>query len=134
MTMITPEPRKQTPDDQKILLAGARNREQGSMMASVWVNGITWVLLMVVLVMVERASPQVEDLFSRVFHAKLRTQWDVSLIRNATMLAACAASVSFGWVMFNIWRNRGQVRSGDVLSILLSLISLAGVAVLFYMF
>ncbi|MBF0158915.1 MAG: hypothetical protein HQL58_05275 [Magnetococcales bacterium] len=132
--MITPEPRKQTPDEQKILLAGARDREQGSPMVSVWINGVTWVLLMVVLVMVERASPQVEDFFSRVFQAKLRTQWDVSLIRNATMLATVAASISFAWVVLTIWRNRGRIRSGDILSIVLSLISLIGVVVLFYMF
>ncbi|MBF0311180.1 MAG: hypothetical protein HQL56_16820 [Magnetococcales bacterium] len=108
-------------------------RDYDKVSLSTWINGITWLLLILVLGLIESASPQVETFFSRIFKVSVRKEWDMGFIQYAIALALLAFAVPFASAVHNILKT-GKVSTSDAVSLGTSLVSLIAASVLLFSF
>lgn len=87
-----------------------------------------WLALIAALVVLDRAKPQVETFFERVYDIRLHQQWDMALARYLLWLMVAGLVLSVLGLFINARRNRRRTDQWRLSLILLGLISLAGIA------
>ena len=86
-----------------------------------------WILLIVAFVILDRAKPQVETFFERVYNIHLEQHWDMDLARYLLWLMVVGLLLSFAGLVINARRNRRRTDQWRVSLILLGVISLTGI-------
>ncbi|MEZ4484079.1 MAG: hypothetical protein R2864_05615 [Syntrophotaleaceae bacterium] len=92
---------------------------------------VGWSLLIAALVILDRAKPQVETFFERVYDIRLQQQWDMDLARYLLGLMVLGLLLSVSGLVINGRRKRRRTDQWRLSLIFLGLISLTGI-VLYY--
>jgi len=85
------------------------NRRRGP---DVWVKFIkfasitVWGLMLLILIFVDRAKPEVENFFTRLFKINLQPNWNSDLLSNAFYLSIVAFIFSLFAFLVNMKRHR----------------------------
>lgn len=69
-------------------------------------SALAWGILLLVLLIMDKAKPEFENFFSRIFHVTLRLNWDVRLLNYAFYLSL----FMFGFSLFAHMVNRKRSR------------------------
>lgn len=86
-----------------------------------------WALMIVALVILDRAKPQVETFFERVYDIRLQQQWDMDLARYLLWLMVLGLVLSLFGIIINACRKRRRTDQWRLSLFVLGLISLAGI-------
>lgn len=86
-----------------------------------------WTLLIAAFVILDRAKPQVETFFERVYDIRLHQQWDMELARYLLWLMVLGLLLSIVGLVINARRNRRRTDQWRISLILLGIISIAGI-------
>lgn len=79
-----------------------------------WVGGLSWLILLIALSILEKAQPKEESLFSRLKHHELRTWWDLELASYFFYIMILLFSLSLFTLLINSKRLK---RKGDRLNL-----------------
>lgn len=87
-----------------------------------WVGGLSWLILLAALAILEKAQPQEESFFSRLQHQELRTWWDLELAKYFFYIMVLLFSLSLFTLLIN---SRRLKRKSDRLNISVIIIAIA---------
>lgn len=110
------------------------NRRKGP---DVWVKFLklasilVWGLMLPILIIVDRAKPDVENFFSRLFKITLRQNWDIDLLSYAFYLSLIA--FTFAIFAFHINRKRHHRKTDKYSKSIITLLCLSFFVILFYL-
>lgn len=88
---------------------------------------VSWFMSMVMLLCLDRASPETENLFSRLLGTAVRSTWNTSLLRTAFLLLLLAFCICAIAMIFNILRNRRKSDKYKKSIIILGALTLIGI-------
>lgn len=88
---------------------------------------ISWVLMLPVLVLVQKAKPEIETFFDRWINLEVNSTWDLTLFRYAFYLMLIIMLLSLFGLALNALRMRRKTDSWRVNLILVFLLSLSGI-------
>ncbi len=88
------------------------------------VNFLAWILIVVILVVFERARPQFESFFDRFYKLKLRVNWDMKFIDYLIWLVAVCIIISISGLLLGLARARREEDCSTVGLLIMGLISL----------
>lgn len=105
-----------------------KRKENGPLLKIISVFGlVSWLLMLPVLVLLEKAKPELETFFDRWMHLSAQPNWDVTLYRYAFYLMLLVMFLSFFGLILNSFRMRRSTDSWRINLILVFLLSLSGV-------
>ncbi len=93
-------------------------------------NVLSWVVIALILILTERAKPEFESFFDRIYRLDIRTWWDIEFVKYLFWLAFAGSIMSSIGLILSVTRGRRQEdtsRFGLLLMGLLSVIGLGGV-------
>ncbi|MCP4117330.1 MAG: hypothetical protein GY737_18430 [Desulfobacteraceae bacterium] len=93
-------------------------------------NALSWVVIALILIVTERAKPEFESFFDRVYRLDIRTWWDIEFVRYLFWLAFAGSIMSSIGLMLSVTRARRRddaSRFGLLLMGLFSVLGLGGV-------
>ena len=93
-------------------------------------NLLSWVIIALILIITERAKPEFESFFDRVYRLDIRTWWDIEFVKYLFWLAFAGSIMSSVGLILSVTRGRRQEdtsRLGLLLMGLLSVVGLGGV-------
>jgi len=93
-------------------------------------NVLSWVVIALILILTERAKPEFESFFDRIYRLDIRTWWDIEFVKYLFWLAFAGSIMSSIGLILSVTRGRRQEdtsRLGLLLMGLLSVIGLGGV-------
>jgi hypothetical protein len=93
-------------------------------------NILSWVIISLILIITERAKPEFESFFDRVYRLDIRTWWDIEFVKYLFWLAFVGSIMSSVGLILSVTRGRRQEdtsRLGLLLMGLLSVVGLGGV-------
>lgn len=88
---------------------------------------VGWTFLIAALVVLDRAKPQVETFFERVYDIRLQQHWDMELARYLLWLMVLGLALSLLGLIINACRKRRRTDQWRLSLIFLGLISLTGI-------
>ncbi|WP_027850391.1 hypothetical protein [Marinospirillum insulare] len=87
---------------------------------------ITWVLMLVIIILVEKAKPDPETFFDRWMNLSTQQGWDLDLYRSAFFLMLSVMLLACSGLLLNSFRRRRKTDSWRVNLVLVFLMALAG--------
>ena len=93
-------------------------------------NALSWVVIVLILILTERAKPEFESFFDRFYRLDIRTWWDIEFVRYLFWLAFAGSIMSSVGLMLSVTRGRRRddaSRSGLMLMGLFSVLGLGGI-------
>lgn len=93
-------------------------------------NALSWVVIVLILILTERAKPEFESFFDRFYRLDIRTWWDIEFVRYLFWLAFAGSIMSSVGLMLSVTRGRRRddaSRSGLLLMGLFSVLGLGGI-------
>ena len=90
-------------------------------------NVLAWVVVVLILVVAERAKPQFESFFDRFYNLDVRTSWDLEFVQYLlwiTMAGIVAGSLG---LILGVVRARRRTDSSRFGLVIMGLLSLAGI-------
>ena len=96
-----------------------------------WFGFIGWFLMVVALIIVEKAKPRTTNLFSTIFDAdpNLRTYWDRDLVHYIFYLMIVGFTLSVAALVFNALRHKRKSDTYRLYLILLGVVSFIGMLI-----
>lgn len=105
-----------------------RRKSSGILLKMISVFGfVSWLLMLPVLVLVEKAKPQLETFLDRWIELEVDTSWDLTLYRYAFYLMLVVLVLSFMGLTLNAFRLRRKTDSWRINLIIVFLLSLSGI-------
>ncbi|HKM15352.1 MAG TPA: hypothetical protein VJY63_05445 [Marinospirillum sp.] len=105
-----------------------RRKKTGPLLKIISVFGfVSWLLMLPVLVLLEKAKPELQTFFDRWMHLDVQSSWDVTLYRYAFYLMLLVMFLSFFGLVLNALRMRRSTDTWRINLILVFLLSLSGV-------
>ena len=105
-----------------------RRKAAGPLLKIISVFGfVSWLLMLPVLVLLEKAKPQLETIFDRWLNSSTQPDWDLTLYRYAFYLMLLVMVLSFFGLVLNAFRMRRSTDSWRINLIIVFLLSLSGV-------
>lgn len=71
-----------------------------------WFGVSAWVLMVVVVILMDKARPQLATFFDRILNLDLRTTWDLKLLRSALLLMIVLFYLCVIGLVINAKRHR----------------------------
>jgi hypothetical protein len=93
-----------------------------------------WSMMIAALFVLDGAKPQVETFFERTYGIHLRSQWNLDLAHNISLLLWAGLGSSLLGLIFNAFRHRRRDDEWRLSLMLLFLASLAGILLYFRTF
>lgn len=75
------------PGQDKYALRDRRRGPDGWIKFLQFASALVWGVLLIILLLIDKAKPEFENFFSRIFHLTLRLNWDVRLLNYAFRLS-----------------------------------------------
>lgn len=95
---------------------------------------VGWGVMIAALFVLDKAKPQVETFFERTYGIHLRSQWNLDLARNISLLLWVGLGISLLGLVFNAFRHRRREDEWRMSLLLLFLASLVGILLYFLSF
>ena len=113
-----------TPENGERRRSSDRRKKQDWVVRSVTIiAALGWILALTALMMIDRASPAQEDLFTRVFDVTVVSYWNTSLLRSAFAATLASFVVCVIGIIANIARHRRKTDRFNKLLITISAVS-----------
>lgn len=90
-----------------------------------------WAIIIVIIIIMNQAKPQVENFFSRLLNVPLRESWDIDLLRYAFYLSDIMLVFSIFAFILNMGRHRRKTDKYSKSIIIMIIFSLG--VILFYL-
>lgn len=93
-------------------------------------NVLSWVVIVLILIVTERAKPEFESFFDRFYRLDVRTWWDIEFVKYLFWLAFAGSIMSSVGLILSVARARRREdssRFGLLLMGMLSVLGLGGV-------
>ena len=87
----------------------------------------SWIFMLIVLIILEKAKPQFETFFDRFYHLKLRTTWDYALAEHIYHIMFAGVLISAVGLAISFKRYRRKEDMYPVSLMLIGLFSLVGI-------
>lgn len=105
-----------------------RRKKSGPLLTIISIFGfVSWLLMLPVLVLLEKAKPELETVFDRWLNLGAQPGWDLTLYRYAFYLMLLVMLVSFLGLVLNAFRKRRSTDSWRINLIVVFLLSLSGI-------
>lgn len=105
-----------------------RRKKNGPLLKIISVFGfVSWLLMLPVLVLLEKAKPELQTFFDRWMNLDVQSSWDVTLYRYAFYLMLLVMFLSFLGLVLNAFRMRRSTDTWRINLIVVFLLSLSGV-------
>lgn len=96
-------------------------------------NGISWFIIIGILIVTERAKPEFESFFDRFYQLNLRTSWDMEFVEYLLYLAIGGAVVCVIGLLLSLVRARRKTDGNRVPLLIMGVVSVCGMGgVLFF--
>lgn len=119
----------QAVDDNRRKKIPERRKKPDLVLRLITLSGaLSWILLLPVLVLVEKARPVLVTFFDRWMGLEGRDYWDADAYRYAFYLMLLIMLLSAGGLLLNAFRNKRSTDSWRANLIIVFLLSVAGVA------
>jgi len=92
-----------------------------------WIGMISWGLMLPLLYLVDRAKPEFETLFDKMFDLQVRSTWDLDVYRWAVLLMFFLLFLSGVGLIINKTRRRRKEDYYRINLIIIFLLSAAGI-------
>lgn len=92
-----------------------------------WIGLISWGLMLPLLYLIDRAKPEFETLFDKMFDLQVRSTWNLDVYRWAVMLMFFLLILSGIGLVINKKRNRRREDYYRINLIIIFLLSTAGI-------
>ncbi len=90
-------------------------------------NVLAWAVVVLILVVAERAKPQFESFFDRYYHLDVRTDWDFTFVQYLLWITLAGIVVSSLGLILGVFRARRRTDPSRFGLVVMGLISLAGI-------
>ena len=87
---------------------------------------IAWIIVIVMLLLLDRAQPQSADFFTHVFRSTVHSSWNSSLLRTSFIMLVSAFFICALAMILNILRHRRKTDKYKKSIIILGVLSLIG--------
>lgn len=107
-----------------------RNRRKGQdvgLKLIQWIGLISWILMVPLLVLMDRAQPQFETFFDRYFDIQVKAGWDYEVLRYAFYLMLLLMFLSGTGLLINKTRNKRKEDSYRMNLIIMFIFSISGI-------
>lgn len=94
-----------------------------------WFSAISWVMMFIVLYIVTKAGPQIENYFHKLFNASLRKTWDYELAQYALYLMILLLMLCLFGILINAQRHKRKSDKYSLSLIIMSILSVVGIFV-----
>lgn len=92
-----------------------------------WIGLISWGLMLPLLYLIDRAKPEFETLFDKMFDLQVRSTWNLDVYRWAVFLMVFLLILSGVGLVINKTRNRRREDYYRINLIIIFLLSAAGI-------
>lgn len=92
-----------------------------------WVGGLSWLVLLTAMVILEKAQPQEIPYFSRLMHQEYRTWWDLELAQYFFYIMVFLLLLSLFTLLINSRRLKRKYDKLNISVVIIGLISLIGI-------
>ena len=89
-------------------------------------NVLSWVVIVLILIVTERAKPEFESFFDRFYRLDIRTWWDIEFVRYLFWLAFAGSIMSSIGLLLSVTRARRRDDAGRFGLLLMGLFSVLG--------
>lgn len=120
-------PREVIIDDGKRPVNDRRRKKDWVSRAVPIISIIGWATAIFALFLLDRASPPMDNFFSRFFGVTLRTAWNASLLRTALVILILVFVVCVVGFLFNMTRMRRKSDKYNKSIITLGILALVGI-------
>ena len=90
-------------------------------------NLLSWGVVVLILVVAERAKPQFESFFDRWYHLDVRTGWDFEFVQYLLWITLAGTVVCSIGLVLGVFRARRKDDSTGIGLVIMGLVSLAGI-------
>lgn len=90
-------------------------------------NVLAWVVVVLILVVAERAKPQFESFFDRVYRLDVRTSWDLEFVQYLLWITMAGSVVGSIGLILGVVRARRRDDSSRIGLVVMGGLSLAGI-------
>ncbi|ACN15065.1 hypothetical protein HRM2_19640 [Desulforapulum autotrophicum HRM2] len=90
-------------------------------------NVLAWAVMVLILVVAERAKPQFESFFDRCYHLDIRTCWDLEFVHYLLWITMAGIVASSLGLILGVVRARRRTDSSRFGLVVMGLLSFAGI-------
>ena len=95
-------------------------------------NLIAWVMVVLILVVAERAKPQFESFFDRSYHLDIRTFWDLKYVHYLLWITVAGVIISCVGLVVGVVRARRRKDPKNFGIMIMGLFSIVGFSIIVF--
>lgn len=90
-------------------------------------NAASWVIILAILIVTERAKPEFESFFDRFYRLDIRTTWDMAYVEYLLYLAVGGAGFSVVGLLLSMVRARRRTDRKRLSLLIAGIVSVVGI-------